>query len=245
MKLLTMGMLSLLAAMAGAEEKLKISYPQLDNPYYTAARRYVAEAYRRIGIAVEFIGMPGERSLVSSDSGVTDAELLRIKPLPGNYPNLVPVATPLHSQPITVFTIKEHFQVSGWESLRPYTIGTWRGFKLVESKTEGMKRQFALDAEGMFKMLARDRVDVVVQDSATGLMWVRRLGLGSSVRMMEPPLQMSTTYHYLNKKYAELAPRLARVFAAMHQEGLFERYQNEAEREADLRWKADEGGKAK
>lgn len=239
MKPLLAGLLALLALSASAEDTLKISYVQLDNPYYTASRRYVAEAYRRIGITVKFVGMPGERSLVSADSGVTDAELLRIKPLPGpgHYPNLIPVNTPLHSTPIMVFTIKKNFKVSGWDSLRPYVIGTWRGFKLAESKTEGMQRQIAVDAQGMFEMLARGRVDVAVQERSTGLMWLRRLKLEHQVRMLEPPLQMSTTYHYLNKKHAELAPRLAKVFIAMHQEGLFEKYQAEAEREADLRWR--------
>jgi polar amino acid transport system substrate-binding protein len=230
---------SLLAAMATAAPTITISYPQLDNPYYTAARRYVAQAYHRIGIDTEFIGMPGQRSLISANEGVTDAEMLRIKPLPGNYPNLIPLGVPLYSAPIMVFTIKEHFTVKGWDSLRPYVIGSWNGFKLVETRTEGMKRQFVQDAESMFRMLQRGRVDVAVQDRSTGLMWLRRLNLERTVRMLQPPLEMSTTYHYVNKKHADLIPRLEQAFEAMQRQHLFERYLDEAEKESDKNWWAE------
>ena len=81
------------------------------------------KAYKRIGIDVEILKVPGERALRMANSGKADGEVQRIDGISANYHNLISVRPAINYTQGTAFTRSKTFVVEGWNSLRPYKIG--------------------------------------------------------------------------------------------------------------------------
>jgi len=110
-------------APAWGQVLMQISTLPDPDPAAIIAERILREAYRRIGRELEVKAMPGERSLLSANSGDTDGELYRRAGIDKAYPNLLMVPVALQQYEIVVFSKLRQFDVRGWESLRPYKLG--------------------------------------------------------------------------------------------------------------------------
>ncbi len=108
-------------------EKLTIS--TLDLPghvYVEVVSMIMKEVYLRLGVEIEILKMPPERSLLSADSGTTDGELFRIQGMQNKYTNLIMVNYPVFTDDVVVFYNKVRPENPGWEGIRPYKI--YRGY---------------------------------------------------------------------------------------------------------------------
>ncbi len=73
-----------------------------------------------------------------ADQSVADGEVQRFDGVEKLYSNLIKVEPPITFIEATVFTKLTRFEVAGWESLKPYTIGIIRGIKFAERHTKRM-----------------------------------------------------------------------------------------------------------
>ncbi|CAN2039139.1 hypothetical protein GMMP15_1080001 [Candidatus Magnetomoraceae bacterium gMMP-15] len=119
----------------------------------------------------------GERALIMTNNGETDAEMFRVDNMQHRYLNLIQIPVSYIPSNNVVFSKNADFQVNGWESLRPYIIALRTGFKQAEMGTEGMKRYLTDGSEQAFMMLANGRVQIVVEEHLTGLDYIRQLNL--------------------------------------------------------------------
>jgi len=205
-----------------AESKPIVITVVMDGPLPEAAKKMLEEAYRRLEIPVVFQDIPGERALIMTNNGETDAEMFRVDNMQQNYPNLIQIPVPYITSRNVVFSKDEDFQVRGWESLRPYIIALRIGLKQGEAGTEGMKRYLADGTREAFMMLASGRVQIVFEERLSGLEYIRRLNL-KGIRVLEPPLTINPLYHYLHRKHRGLAEKLTPVFQEMRDKGRFQR----------------------
>jgi len=194
----------------------------IHGPLTDAAELILAEAYRRLGLTVEFRDVPGERALIMTNKGETDAEMFRVDGMRKTYPNLIKIPVPYVTSYNVVFGKKVDFKVDGWESLRPYTIALRIGLKQGEAGTEGMNRYLTDSTKEAFMMLDSGRAQIVFEGRLNGLEYIRRLNL-KGIKALEPPLTTNPLYHYLHKKHENLARQLTEVFKKMKNEGSFQR----------------------
>lgn len=178
------------------------------------------EAFRRLGMALKVTSLPSERSLLSANQGDVDGEGLRVGGLSGQYPDLVQVAEPYVRISFVAFSRDAGIDLrAGWESLRPYSVAFVGGWKMFEANAMGAKAVTKVDKpEQAFRMLAADRVDMVLYTLADGLALVRSMGL-PAIAPLAPALKDVDLYLYLHKKHQAVVPKLVQALRDMKTDG--------------------------
>lgn len=185
--------------------------------------RIVAEAFRRIGVAVRLVQLPSERSLRNADQGIDDGSYVRIAGLSSQYPNLIMVPEPVSEFRFTVFTRDPALAAAGWDSLRSLRVGIVNGWKIAEQRLHGAPQLTkARDEEALFALLDKGRVQAIVSSQHSGMAIVHGRGY-AGVRAVSPPLAVLPMYLYLNKKHAALVPRLGQALQGMRRDGSMQR----------------------
>ena len=203
--------------------------------------RILSEAYGRIGIEISARVLPERRSLAMANRGDIDGELFRGKINGDQFPNLIRIPVPIMYGEIVVFTKDVEFEVVGWDSLRPYSIGIQYGLKEVKDGTKGMRVEPVRHPEQLFMKLASGRNDIVVHPRDLGLHRLKTViaqppeGINlkalQGIMILEPPLQRDALYHYLHNKHAALVPKIAVALQEMADEGLIQRIREKVEAE--------------
>ncbi|MGL1862421.1 MAG: transporter substrate-binding domain-containing protein [Pseudodesulfovibrio sp.] len=181
----------------------------------------VIEAGRRIGIVVEVIRLPGERSLQNANSGVIDGDILRIGGLEKFYPNLVSIPEKIMDFEFVVFTQQADVEIESWSSLEHFEVGIVTGWKILEINISPLKRQDVQNLDLLFTLLKKNRADVVVYERYSGLWKAREAGM-TNVYVVEPPLEVRPMFLYLNNKHSDLVKPLAEALQAMKEDGTYD-----------------------
>lgn len=185
-----------------------------------SAETCMREAYRRLGHSLRVIRFPGERSLITANSGLVDGELFRVSGIDNLYSNLSRIPLPIFTIEMVVFTKEKFFQVDGWKSLKPYTIGYRRGLKAIEfNLSADYQAESATTYEQVFLMLDTGRFDIAIGSRTSGMQMIHRLKI-DDISILEPPLDSTKIYHYLHVKNKDLIESLTRVLEQMEKEGL-------------------------
>ncbi len=180
-------------------------------------------AYKRLGIPIVIVEMPGKRALVESSEGRIDGEVHRIFRVGKDYPTLIRVPTPINYIEPTAFAKRMKFSVSGCADLKEHRIGIVRGVKHAEDCTQGMKNVHIVNnSRLLMQILHRERVDIVITARINGLLQIKELNL-DSIHALSPPLSREPVYHYLHEKHEALVPKINRVFKEMQENGTLER----------------------
>ena len=178
----------------------------------------LVEAYQNIGITIEIEKVPAKRSIILSNSGRVDGEVVRIKGAEKNYPNLVRVKSQICSTASRVYVKDKKFKLNGWESLRPYKIGIIRGHLYAEKGTQGMDVTTVNSNDLLFKMLDRGRVDVVIAQIPDALHAISELKI-QGIEGLDPIVKSMQLYHYLHKKNSDLLPKIEAAIDKMESDG--------------------------
>lgn len=177
----------------------------------------LSKAYEKIDINLNFMPLPGQRSLVTSNSGESDGELFRINGIEKKFTNLIKVPTSINELHGIAYS-KKPILVNGWQSLSKFKIGIQRGIKFAERGTAGMNPIVVEENDQLFKMLDGGRIEIVVMAQVNALKTISRL---PKVRIVQnkPSIQVYKLYHYLHKKNEPLVARLNKVLETMSQSG--------------------------
>ena len=214
--------------LAQAGNKLVLS-TSVVAPYTTAGRQgfldqLIPAIFREVGHDAEVQVYPNasERSLLNANEGIDDGQALRVGGLDKIYPNLIQVPESIITNDFVAIGARLRFATPDWDALRPYSVSYIIGWKVFEANVPvAVPRTPVRDAEQMFTLLARGRVDVVLYERWQGLEQARASGVPAVV--MEPPLVSTPMYLYLHKKHAALVPRVARALARLKQDGTYQR----------------------
>ena len=190
----------------------------IDSAAVAVPEKIIREAYRRLEIPIDIVRLPPARSIRMSNSGQVDAELARVKVDPNEFPNLIRVPVPIDVIEGAVFSKKLDFEISGWESIKPYRIGIRQGVKFSERGTRGMDVVVASENAQLFRMLETDRVDLIVLNKQNALRVIEQLGI-TDIRLLEPSIHYLQVYHYLHRQHQDLLPRITQVLDQMTANG--------------------------
>lgn len=202
----------------GQTKSLTIGYPAEKNDFHDAAAEVIRVAYERLGVTVNYKAYPAERSLFMANEGQSDGELVRIAGLTAKYPNLIQIPFSHAAVEQMAFSVNEDLKISGWNSLAPFKITFDRGFKVAERNTMGMNVHPVSSHEAAFLMVKNGRMDVAIANRFTGARILQNPEF-KAVIMIEPPLQVSPLYHYLNVRHKHLIQPVMRVLEEMNRSG--------------------------
>lgn len=205
----------------------ELTFSTLENMFNIDISQKIIEiAYQRIGIQVSIIKYPGLRALLHSNNGDTDGELHRVANINKKYPNLIIVPVQINVLDGMVYTKDTDFPVKGWDSLKPYRIGIRRGVLFSVKGTSGMNTFMSDAYQDLFKVLNKQRIDIIIAGRVTGLKTIQDLNL-NGIRAMEPPIESYPIYHYLHKKNRHIIPEITKVLQEMEKEGLIQKIRQE------------------
>ncbi len=235
-----LGRLLALAVALGAATALAAETPELvlndvnDAPFTTPQGdgfldRVAREAFARAGRRVRLVDLPAERGLRNANEGIEDGDLTRIAGMEKTYPNLVMVPEKIIDWRFSAFTRDPALTTTaGWKSLLSYSVGIIKGWKIAETNLAKARQiVYVEDAEQLFRLLAKNRVDAVVYSREMGQLLLKQRRL-QNVRLVEPPLDTREMFIYLNKKHTPLIPGLVRALRSLKADGSYERYYRES-----------------
>lgn len=193
-------------------------------------QRIYSMAFRRLGYDFRLEALPVRRSIASANSGVTDGDSGRIPQLAesGDYPNLIKVPETIGYAQVAVFATHSDLRFDSWESLQVLRgtktlIGYSRGFKAVEIQLprylDERNMYTVTDALQGCRMLSAKRLNFVIEPRSVMEQLLRtKMCKADNIRLVGI-LETVPVYPYLNKKHAELAPKLAEVLHEMKKAG--------------------------
>lgn len=190
---------------------------------YPGYEHLIREAYRRIGMAIEYRRQPLLRDLRDADSGAIDASMVRDSLVIDDYQGLLMVPVPLGMYDIAAFTLEPTPAPETPGDLAGTMVGCLRGDLAAQNvaKTAQIDPLLLSDMKSALTMLDRGRIDIALLPAFAGALWAKRLGLH--------PMRASRAfyrgffYHCVNKAHADLVPLLNKALWEMHRDGTAKR----------------------
>lgn len=180
------------------------------------------EAFRRAGVELRLVKLPAERALLLANEGLQDGDLTRIAGLEGQYPQLVRVPEKLIDWDFAAFS-KDASMKADFNSIRRHSVGLIKGWKIYERNMTDARHMTTVDnPEQLFRLLQHDRIEVALYVRWMGLALIQKQQL-KGIHLLEPPLASRPMYIYLNKRHADLIPRLAQALRILKREGFYQR----------------------
>ena len=189
----------------------------------------VTEAFKRAGASVRFVTLPPERGLRNANEGIEDGEVTRVAGIELSYKNLLPVPEKVIDWKFSAFSRTPNLALqSDWRSLAPYTVGIIKGWKIAEKNLLG-KQDVVLagDVSQLFRLLEKERVEVIVYSREMGLAYLLNQGL-HGIHLLEPPLESREMFIYLHRTHAAFVSKLAESLRSLKVDGTYDRIYRES-----------------
>lgn len=221
---------------AYTKETIKFAFPgSTDNlAVFKYGELLYTEAFKRLGYEFSYEVFPPKRASYMASMGQFDGEPARVAGYGSTFPNLIMVDESVLNLKFLAITSDPNIKISGWEDLRntDYTIEYYHGNVIIEkmlSKFAPPKRVTAIyDHALTYKKLLAGRVQIFIDlaDRVTPTL--------ASSEYKDTGLRVAGVVHetfgypYLNKRHADLAPKLAAVLKQMKSEGLLQKFMKQA-----------------
>ena len=185
--------------------------------------RMLKEAFSRIGVEVQFVTLPSERSLTEAVRGSIDGDNNRVAGLESRYPQLVQVPESNMSYEFMAFATQPARALSGWAGLDSLHVAHVIGWKIFEDNVKAPRVTKVSTSTQLFSLLKAGRADVVLFDRLGGNHQLKELDINQGYAV-EPPLAKREMFLYLNAKHAALVPALTKALRAMKADGSHARF---------------------
>jgi ABC-type amino acid transport substrate-binding protein len=175
------------------------------------------------------------RSIEEANDGVIDGDLQRIADAVRLYPNLIRVPTAINRTVVVIYGASPDIASKTREQIIRLKIGYLRGILVLRKLGAGLDATEASSYPALFQMLANGRVDALMISS---------LGVQARIAANEVPRTLvlwphqwatEPLYLLLNKRNADLVPRINDALVQMQKGGAIERYYEDALRNLKLR----------
>lgn len=205
-----------------------------DQTIFKVSHSVLTEAFHRLGHRFSLISYPAKRCPIEVDKGNVSGDSHRIFSFNADkrYAHLIRVEAVIQSIDQSIFTKNAQIQFDGWKSLCQHKIVYLSGIKVIEN---GLKKANVpnenifpvFSHEQAFKLLSRNRVDLLIVNSNTGNHFLNKLSLlDSGIRLIKPPLVKFDLFPYMHKKHKEIAKKLAVVINDMKVDGSYQKILN-------------------
>ena len=184
-------------------------------------------AFERLGYDLKRVQLPAERALRDVNQGKLDGEFIRIDGIQNKYRNLIKVDEKIIDLDFVVFSEIAINTESGWNALEPFNVAFLSGWKIVESNMPKKARIIKVNRpQQLFYMLYKKRADAIVYERWAGLNILTNDPRYHPIKVRMPPLATKPMFCYLNKKHADLVPKLADMLKELKQDGTYKTLYN-------------------
>lgn len=195
--------------------------------------RILEKVYTKAGIHFSWQALPTRRSLVEANAGAYDGEIARIPGASSQYPNLIAVPTPIMAIKGHVYTVNVKRDIRSWQDLRGLHVAIVRGELYAEMGTKNTERTLVKDYRQLFQLLLNGRTDVVIGIDTEAEYNIAKYFPGKGIHSIGESVFSAPLHHLVNKKNADLIPRLNRIIRAMRDDGSLARITREARADLD------------
>ncbi|WP_419784072.1 substrate-binding periplasmic protein [Maridesulfovibrio sp.] len=206
---------------SAASASNKLVFSGMDAAVVNSSAQVLKYAYSQMGIEIATRYYPIERALHSANAGLVDGEIVKIGGLEKQFPNLIQIPVPIFHTELVAISKNPDIKISGWESLAPYRLGLVRGVRIIQKglKKGGCKNFVtSIDPDHIVKMLEADRIDIGII-SRLGAMKALKHSQSNTIKILEPTIEVTPMYHYLNKEHADIVPKLISTLSQMNKSG--------------------------
>ena len=181
------------------------------------------EALKRIGYKLVITRQPAERGLKSTNTGVIDGEMGRVKGINKIYTNLLRVPEKIMDWDFIVFSKKDINTNSRWNSLAHKNVSFINGWKILEKNIpKTAKVTKTKNSQQLFRLLQKDRTDFIIYEHWGGHLILSQLD-EQVIKARKPAVVSREMFIYLHKKHAKLIPKLSRALTSMKKDGSYYR----------------------
>lgn len=180
------------------------------------------EIFKRLDIKLNYTHLPNKRSLLNANSGIDDGLISRIKGMEKKWPNIIRVPESVMTWEFTAFSMDKDIKITGWESLKPYTVGHIRGWQIYKKNAVSAKKIIeANNASQLFELLKSGRIELALFERFQSPYWFNKIGY--TAKALSAPLAVKPLYIYLHKRHKDLVPKMAKVISEIKQDGTYQK----------------------
>lgn len=170
--------------------------------------------YSRLGYRIEIVKLPERRSMYEAGKrDWIDGELARVKEAEPLLPEHIRVPVPVSNVAVSAFVKSLNFESNGWRSLKPYKLGSLRGIIATEKNLVGFNTLEAGSPSQLLEMLDRGRIQIAIMPRPMGEFAL--MTLPYNIRILAPPIDTFTLYHYVNKKHQAMVPQITQIMSEL------------------------------
>jgi len=185
----------------------------------------VTELFSRLHIKAKVLSLPSSRSMINADQGVDDGVIARIKGMEKKYKNIIRVPGKILTFNFVAYSLQKKIPITGWNSLKPYSIGIIRGWRIYEKNVKGTKKLTTVsNATQLFNLLLNKRSDLILFEKYRGRWWNNQLN--AKAHIIGNPIAKKDMFLYMNKKHIRLIPKIAEMLSNLKQDGTFQKLKN-------------------
>jgi len=207
------------------------------HPAWRLAELVYTEAFLRLGKEFHYEIYPAKRASIMLNTGQVDGEPARYLSYENNFPDVIRVEEPVIADQIQAYTLDPNISFKNWESLRDqkYRVDYRRGSLLQEQNLASIVRVENLFAvtepiQGLRRLVA-GHSDIFIDNTLSSFPLLATPEFVNSGIREVGQLQKIFLYPYLHKRHTALASALAVTLRQMKSEGLFHRYEQQAQQE--------------
>lgn len=198
---------------------------RVDTPSLVAdiSEQVLREAFRRLGVGIEFKRLPLPRAVEAANDGDIDGDANRIGDAVRRYRNLIVVPTPINQVEVAIYGATPAVAALTRADIGKLRVGIARGTLVLSKYSQGMAVTDVQSMAGISQMVLSGRVDVAM---AIYLDTEERIREGRAAQIyLWPHLWAAEPlYFVLHKRHADLVAPLNDVLLLMQREGLIEQY---------------------
>lgn len=178
--------------------------------------------FKRAGVEAKLIvNKASARAIKLADDGIDDGIAARVAGLEARFPNLVPVSEPIFINDFVAAGLGKKPARVDWTGIADYRLSYILGWQIFDSNVEARRELLlAKDSEQLFSLLKSRKIDILLHERWQALWQAKRDGVKLTV--FEPPLARVKMYIYLNRRHADLAPKLSQELVAMKADGSYQ-----------------------
>jgi polar amino acid transport system substrate-binding protein len=204
-------------------------------PVQWVAELVLREIYQRAGLQMSVEPLPPSRASLLTVAGQKDGEVARVGSYQQQFPGLLRVEPAYYAITTAVYarsSMDRRFQTA--EDLLPYRVAIIRGVTHAEQATRNHPALTEVaSADRLFKMLAAQRVDVVLDTGLNGGLTLET-GTYPDIKQQGVIARLEL-YHYLHPRHSSLASHIGRIISQLKASGELEKLVAAAEKEVRSR----------
>jgi polar amino acid transport system substrate-binding protein len=225
MNMIKAGFLSLLLAVSCMAsynvlaKDITIATFQFDTEQVNIASKVMTEIYQTIGYDMKLVRFPSRRSLVEANLGTTQGELMRIKEIQKDYPNLVRIPYPVSRLTSMALTLSGQPEINNMEGLLDKRVGVLRGLEYTDILTKNLDRERLNTIDSLFEILLAGRVDVIIFPELDAKKYIKNHQLEDKINISTYAIVDIPLYHFVHKDSKVVIELLNKKMSAMNETG--------------------------